>query len=404
MKFSLKTLLWGTLATAMALVANFTLRPRALEVEAVGAQLGPLVVSVREDGKTRIREKYVVSAPVSGRLSRIELNAGDRCDEQTLLAVILPSDPQMLDARARAQAEARVLAAEAALQRAKSNAEQAEINHDLCLAKYGRAQELLPGRIISQDDFDIAHSQLLASAQAIKTAAFESQIAQFELDLARAAVNQFSPDSVEAASKPFEIFAPIAGRVLHVFEESSLVVAVGAPLLEIGDPQNLEIEIDVLSTDAVQIAVGAEVTIEHWGGGSPLQANVRLVEPAAFTKVSSLGIEEQRVNVIADFNEPPERLAALGDGFRVEAKIELQAVTQALLIPNSALFRHRREWHVMAIVAGIAELRRVDIGLQNESHTQIIDGLVAGELVVIYPDDQLAPGRPVKLLATDAVQ
>lgn len=398
MRFSLKTLIWGTLVVALVLVGVFATLPKPTEVEFATAALGPLLVTVQEDGKTRIREKYTVSAPVSGRLSRIELDAGDYCNEETLLAVILPSDPTILDVRERAEANARVQAAEAALQRAESNAAQALINHDLNTTKYNRATALLPSKAISQDDFDIAKSEYLATAQFIKTAKFDAEIARFELEMARAGVNQFSEAQLERSVEPFDIFAPISGRVLRVFEESSTVVAVGEPLIELGDPRNLEIEIDVLSTDAVRIKPGAELLIEHWGGESPLKGNVRVIEPGAFTKISSLGVEEQRVNIIADFNEPPERIASLGDGYRVEAHITVAELDKALLIPNSALFRHQREWHVFAVVNGKAVLQQVTIGLQNDADTQIVQGLQPGEKVIVYPSDDLSPGSSVRLV------
>ncbi len=397
MKFSLKTLIWGTLLIAVGLVATFAMFPKPIEVEAAKATLGPLRVTVQEDGKTRIRERYVVSAPVAGRVSRIELKPGDYCHEHMLLAVILPSDPAILDARARAEAEARVQAAEAAKLRAASNEEQARIAHDLNQSQLQRAESLLPSAAISREEFDVLKAQALASAQAIKTALFDAEIAQYEFEVSQAAVKQFSQSDDEVTAAPFELFAPIAGKVLRVFEESSTVVPVGEPLLEIGDPQNLEIEIDVLSTDAVRTQPGAELTIEHWGGDTPLAGNVRVIEPAAFTKISSLGVEEQRVNIIADIVEPPERIAALGDGYRIEARITVNQLDRALLIPSSALFRHQREWHVLTIVAGSAQLQRVSIGLQNETHTQITDGLQVDDQVIVYPSDTLKPGSAVRI-------
>ncbi len=396
MKFSLKSLIWGTLLVAVGIVVTFAMFPKPTEVESAKASLGPLRVTVQEDGKTRIREKYVVSAPVAGRVSRIELKPGDHCHERTLLAVILPSDPAILDARARAEAEARVQAAEAAKLRAASNAEQAQITYDLNLSKLERAELLLPTNAISRDEYDVLKAQKLASALAIKTASFDSEIAQYELEMSQAAVKQFSQSDDEALAAPFELFAPIAGKVLRVFEESSTVISVGEPLLELGDPQNLEIEIDVLSTDAVRIQPGAQLTIEHWGGDTPLSGSVRVIEPAAFTKISSLGVEEQRVNIIADIVEPPDRIAALGDGYRIEARITVNQLDQALLIPNSALFRHQRQWHVLTIVDGRAQLQRVSIGLQNETHTQITEGLQAEQRVIVYPSDTLQPGSTVK--------
>jgi HlyD family secretion protein len=398
MRFSIKTLLLSVMVIALVIVGYLSLNPTAIEVEFATAKVGPLRVAVSEDGKTRIREKYTVSAPVSGRISRIELNPGDHCNEQTLLAVILPSAPAILDARARAEANARVQAAQSAVERAKSNGEQAKINFDLNESKFERAKKLMSSEAVSRDEYDIAKAELLASEQAIQTTRFDQEIATFELEMAKAAVSQFNDDSAEPSAEPFEIYSPISGRVLRVIQESSAVVTVGTPLIELGDPSNLEIEIDVLSTDAVRIKPGSEMMVEHWGGGSPLKGYVRVVEPAAFTKISSLGVEEQRVNVIADFNEPPERIVSLGDGYRVEASITVNELDKALLVPNSALFRHQRAWHVLSIVADKAVLQPVTIGLQNDAQTQIISGLNDGDRVIVYPSDTLKPGTRVKLI------
>ena len=396
MKFSLKTLLWGILIVAAIMAWIFAMFPEPVEVESATAIIGPLQVTVQEDGKTRIREKYIVSAPVSGRVSRIELDAGDHCSEETLLAVILPSAPAFLDARARAEANARVQAAKAALQRAESASEQAVINNDLANTKFERAERLRPSNAISENEYDIARTEQLATRQAIKTARFDVEIAEFEFAMANAAAQQFAEPVDDEAVEPFEIMAPIAGRVLRVIQQSSAVVAVGTPLIELGDPRNLEIEIDVLSTDAVRIKPGAKLTIEHWGGESPLQGYVRVIEPGAFTKISSLGVEEQRVNVIADFNEPPDRIASLGDGYRVETRIVVNELADVLLIPNSALFRHQRQWHVLTIADGKANLQPVEIGLQNETQTQIINGLRVDDEVIVYPSDTLEPGSAVR--------
>ena len=400
MKFSLRTLIWTTILLAMILAGGFAMVPKPIDVEVAQAVEGPLRVTVQEDGKTRIREKYTVSAAVSGRLARIELREGDEIQaEETLLAVILPSDPAMLDARARTEANARVQAAEARLQRSESNLAQVKIKLDLSNAKYERAKRLLPTKALSKEEFDIVKTEYLASVQAVETAKFEAEIARFELEMARAAAKQFTETELEAPVKPFEIYAPVSGKVLRVFEESATVVTDGTPLLEVGDPQNLEIEIDVLSTDAVRIQPGAQLTVEHWGGESPLQANVRVIEPAAFTKISSLGVEEQRVNIIADFVEVKERLQSLGDGYRVEARITVAAIDNTLLIPNSALFRFQRQWHVFAVENQRAVLRQVDVGLQNESHSQILQGLNQADQVIVYPSDQIKTNARVKTVS-----
>lgn len=409
MKFTIRTLIWAFIVIAILLAGYMAVVPEPVAVETAAVIEGPLRVSVREDGITRVREKYVISAPVSGRLSRIKLKEGDSIDgEATLIAVILPNEPAILDARATAEANARVQAAEASLKRSVANTEQARINQDLANTKFERSQNLIAKRAISQNEYDTAKAEYQAAAQAIKTATFETEVAQFELEMAKAAAKQFSksdkqPSSEKGAAatnsesaEPFEIFAPVSGKVLRVLQESSTVVSVGAPLIEVGDPRKLEIEIDVLSTDATQIRPGSELTIEHWGGKELLEGHVRVVEPAAFTKISSLGVEEQRVNIIADFDEEPERLSALGDGYRVEARITIEELNNAILVPNSALFRFEREWHVLKVVGNKAVMMEVTLGLQNETHTQIVDGLSPGDVVVIYPSDEIESGTPVK--------
>ncbi|MEZ6087017.1 MAG: HlyD family efflux transporter periplasmic adaptor subunit [Pirellulaceae bacterium] len=398
MRLSIKSLIWSIVVLALGTMVLVSMFPEPVAVQAAVATVGSLRVSVQEDGKTRIREKYTVSAPVSGRLSRIELNPGDFITEQTLLAVILPSDPAFLDKRSRAEAQARLQAAQAALSRAQSRVEQARIEAKLSETKLERAEKLLPSSAMSQHEYDIVKSESLAATQAIETAEFDVEIAKFEVKMTQAALDQFSEESANEGVEPFEIHSPIYGRVLRVFEESATVVTVGTPLIEVGDPKNLEIEIDVLSTDAVRIDDGAAVTIDHWGGDRPLRGSVRVVEPGAFTKVSSLGVEEQRVNVIADFNEPAERIEALGDGYRVEASITVTEIDRALTVPNSCLFRHDRRWHVLAIVDGKAVLRDVKTGIQNDERSQILEGLVEGTLVIQYPDDQIQPGDRVRVM------
>ncbi len=411
MKLTIRSIIWTLIGAGIAGAVYMAVIPRPVAVETALVTEDSLRVSVREDGKTRIREKYIVSAPVSGRLNRIQLNEGDALEgNDSLVAVILPSDPAILDARSRAEARARVSAAEATLKRAEANAEQARINFDLAKSRFGRSENLRAERSVSQEELDIARAEFLAAAQATKAGAFETEIAQYELEMARAAAQHFggaaNPESnvgmtSEEAADPFEILTPVSGRVLRVFQESSTVVSVGTPILEVGDPRNLEIEIDVLSTDATRIRPGSQITIEHWGG-PPLKAIVRVIEPAAFTKVSSLGVEEQRVNIIADFDEPAERIATLGDGYRVEAQITVEELPSALQVPNSALFRFQRQWHVLKVVDGRAVMQPVSTGLQNDAHTQITAGLVPGDTVILYPGDQIETGTAVTAIPKNA--
>ncbi|HBE70946.1 MAG TPA: efflux transporter periplasmic adaptor subunit [Planctomycetaceae bacterium] len=397
MRFSIQTMIWGCVLLALLFAGGLAFMPKPIDVEVASVSEGPIVVTVQEDGKTRIREKYIISTPVAGRLARIELDSGDEVvDNETLVAVILPAEPTMLDARAQAQASARVDQAEAALKRAEASVEQAQVVFELSQSKFKRAEKLRESKSISQENYDIARTALLRDTQRVRTFEFDTEIATFELAMAKAALLQFS-DNAEHGVEPFQVYAPISGKVLRVFQESSTVLTVGTPLIELGDPSNLEMEIDVLSTDAVRISPGGEMSIEHWGGKSPLKGRVRVVEPAAFTKISSLGVEEQRVNVIAAFDEPSERVSSLGDGYRVEARIVVEKKANARKIPNSALFRHEKEWHVFAIAGKAARLQPVAIGIQNEQEVEITGGLGTGEQVVLYPDDRLSDGSRVRI-------
>ena len=389
MKFSIQTLIWTFVLIALVVVGVLAFRPQPVEVETARVTQADLEITIQEDGKTRIREKYIVSTPVAGRLSRIELKPGDLVsDEGQRIAVILPGQPAMLDARAKAQAEARVEQANASVKRAAAAAEQVKVDFELARIKFERAENLITSKAISTDEYDVARSQYFSLQQNIRTIEFDQEIAKYELETAEAALLQFSDDA-KVAGQPFEVFAPVYGRVLRVFQESATVVNVGTPLIELGDPQNLEMEIDVLSTDAVRIRPGSTLMVQHWGGDQPLKGTVRVVEPAAFTKVSSLGVEEQRVNIIADFDEPKERLETLGDGFRVEAEITVERLNNVLQIPNSSLFRHQREWHVFVVEEDTAIMKPVSIGAQNETHTQIIEGLAKDDEVILYPSDAI---------------
>ncbi|MCR9292480.1 MAG: efflux RND transporter periplasmic adaptor subunit [bacterium] len=398
MKFSIQTLIWFCVLLALLIAGTLAFIPKPIAVDVATVEEGPLKVVVKEDGKTRIREKYIISAPVSGRLQRIELEpADDVVADQTLVAVIMPADPSMLDARTQAQAEARVDQAETAVKRAETNIEETRINLELSQTKFNRARQLLAKKAISEEEHDFVKASYLANSQQLKTAEFDLDIAEFELEMAKAALMQYD-DSEAFSLEPFEVIAPISGQVLRIFQESSRVLALGTPLVEMGDPRNLEMEIDVLSTDAVKIKPGAKLTVQHWGGKESLHGIVRVVEPAAFTKVSSLGVEEQRVNVIADFDEPGENTIALGDGYRIEAEITVEEAQNVVWIPSSALFRYNRKWHVFAIAEDRAALREVRIGLQNDNQTQILEGLQPMEEVVVYPSDQLKDGSRVQVV------
>jgi HlyD family secretion protein len=376
---------------------TYSFWPRPIEIDVVKASRGPLRVTVDEDGKTRIKERYVVSAPLAGRLQRIGLRAGDLVTAgKTLLAVIEPGDPSLLDDRSRAEAEARVKAAEATRKQASAKLERSRVAFNLSVNELQRIRHMVVGRETTIQDLESAEHKERMAQEDVKAAQFAIQIADFELDLARAALTRTQPRSPgDADSWRFEVRAPVSGRVLRVFQESSAIITSGKQLLEVGDPSDLEIEVDVLSSDAVKIAPGAKAILEHWGGDGPLMGQVRLVEPSGFMKRSALGVEEQRVNVIIDFVDLPENRRRLGDAYRVEARIVIWSADNVLKVPSGCLFRRGDDWAVFAVEEGHAQLRRVTVGRNNALETEITSGLKEGAVVILHPSDKIQPGSRV---------
>lgn len=365
----------------------YSLWPRPLPVEAVLIARGPMRVTINEDGMTRVRERYQVSSPVAGQLLRIELHSGDTIKAgETLLATIRPSDPSMLDARQVAETEARAAAAKVTIDRADARRDQSKVARDLAETQFGRARQLSEKKSISQEELEAAEAAFRSRQEDMRVANFEREIAQFEFEQAQAALGLMKPNG-EAAARNFEIRAPIDGSVLRVFRESAMVVTPGTPLLEVGNSMDLEIVVDVLSSDAVKIAPGDEMQLVHWGGDQSLSAKVRVVEPAAFTKISALGVEEQRVNVIGDFEGDQKNAGRLGDGYRIEAEIVIWKNDDVLQIPTSALFRTESEWCTFAIDNGVVKKRIVKIGQRNELQAEVLSGLDPGTPVIIYPSD-----------------
>jgi HlyD family secretion protein len=391
-----KLLLAAVGVAALALVV-YAFLPKPVDVDVATVRRGPLQVTVDREGKTRIRERYVVSAPLTGRLQRVELEPGDPVAAgRTIVASLEPPDPTFLDERTRAQAEARVKAATATKKQAGPNLERARAAHNFARTELERATRMRSDRTLSPQEHEAAIHRERVALEELKSAQFGVQIADFELELAEAALLRTKPRSPgEAENGRFDIRSPIDGRVLRVLQESATVVNAGASLLELGDPNDLEIEIDVLSSDAVKVRPGAKVRLEHWGGDEPLPARVRLVEPAAFTKVSALGVEEQRVWVIADFDGPPEQRKTLGHAYRVEARIVVWEAEDLLLAPAGAFFRRGDDQAVYLVVGGRVEERVVRVGRSNGIDRQILGGLAEGDVVVVHPSDKVLPGVAV---------
>ena len=394
---------WKLAATALLIIAAlaYAFAPRAIPVELARVTAGPLRVTVDDDGRTRIRERYVVSAPLGGQLRRIELHPGDEVVAgRTHIATIEPAAPELIDPRARAQLEARRQVAETQVQLAGPRIERARAAQELAQAELTRAQTLLAEQALSRQEFDRVREAARAANEESRSAEYARQIAGFELEQARAALLRSTPERRgRDHAWALCVRSPIDGRVLRVFHEDAAVVPASARLVELGDPVDLEAEIDVLSSDAVRIRPGARVTFEHWGGDIPLEGRVRVVEPAGFLKISALGVEEQRVNVIVDFVAPPEQRRALGDAYRVEARIVVWENESVLKVPVGALFRTGNDWMVFAARAGRARLTRVEVGHSNGRETEIVHGLKAGDDVILHPSDKIADGVGIRVRA-----
>lgn len=361
--------------------------PKPVPVETASAVIGALRATVNEEGKTRIKQRYLVSAPVTGQLRRIPFKAGAEVTAgRTIVAVIDPATPTLLDARTRSAAEAK-------RDTAAANLEKSRTTHNFALSELRRFEKLFAEKTVSTQELETA--QMRESAAAKEQVAAESALRQAEAELAEFASGPSTTAPGSACSLQ-EVKAPATGKVLRVFEENARLVTAGAPLLEIGEPSDLEVVVEVLSRDGAAIPAGAKVEFEQWGGGAPLLGHVRLVEPAAFTKVSALGVEEQRVNVVADLDTPLEQRRTVGDNFRVEARIVVWEAADVLKVPVGALFREGAQWAAFVIVDGHAQLRKVKAGQSSGTETQILEGLKNGDRVILYPGSRVKPGQRVK--------
>ena len=381
---------WLPYAGALLLVGLIVggLWPQPVPVETARVSTGVLRATVNEEGKTRIKHRYVLSAPVAGQLRRIDLKAGAEVEAgQTVVAVLDPQPPTMLDARARALAEFRRDAAAARLEKDRTA-------QTFAASELRRFEKLYANQTVSIQEREAAQSRADSALQ--QTASAQSALREAEAELAEFSLGL--PSATNAFCLPRELKAPASGRVLRVFEENARVVSAGTPLLEVGDPSDLEVVIEVLSRDGAAILPGNRVQFEQWGAADKpeLLGRVRLVEPAAFTKTSALGVDEQRVNVVADLLTPPEQRPTLGDNFRVEAKIVVWETNAALKAPAGALFRQGDQWSTFVLADGRAQLRPVKIGRSSSAEIQVLDGLKDGEQVILYPGSRVRPGQRVK--------
>ena len=386
-----RVVVWTLVGAAIGTLAVVAFRPRPVAVDSAPVARGELRVTVDREGKTRVRERYVVSAPVAGRVQRIELQPGDSVAAgRTVIATFVPSPPALLDARTRTEADARVRTAEASVSQARAALAEAQVQRELAEKQRDRLEALFRERVASQADVDAAEAGARARAASARAATAAVNAAQHQLEVARAALVQAS--GIGATARELVIRAPVDGVVLQRFRESASVVPTGEPLVEIANPADLEIVADYLSTEAVQIHAGMTAIVDRWGGSQPLRARVRRVEPFGFLKVSALGVEEQRVNVVLGIEDPPERWRSLGDGYRVEVRVVLWDRPGVLKVPTSALFRRGTEWAVFVVANGRARLTTVAIGERTGIEAQVLGGVTERDRVIVHPSDAVADG------------
>ncbi|CAM2067991.1 HlyD family efflux transporter periplasmic adaptor subunit [Sulfidibacter corallicola] len=373
-----------------------SLRPQPVPVEAVAIDEGPLEVSVAEDGRTRVKNRFAISAPISGKLLRVDLKPGDLVHAgETRLATIVPESPNLLDARGLAEARARVSAAQAELARAEAELPRIQSALQLARNQLDRQRRLMSGGHTTAELLETHENEVRLREAEARAQDKAVHVARYNVELAEAALIM---GESEDASGVLDITAPVNGKVFRVFQESEGFVQAGTSLLELADPRDLEIVVDLLSKDAVKVSPGARVQLEHWGGERPLEGRVRLVEPSGFTKISALGVEEQRVNTVIDITTPPETWENLGDGFRVSVRIITWEAAELLLVPTGALFYKDDTWSVFKMVEGRAEMVPVKLGRRNGLHAELQEGLQRGDRVILYPSDEIQSGSLVEIL------
>ncbi len=366
--------------------------PQPVPVEVVTVGRGPLQVSVVEDGRAVVEDRYLVTAPLAGTVGRSELRAGDPVAAGAVVARIAPLPAPLLDARTRTELTGRVDVARAQRRQAEAAVERARLAADFATRERARLDALVAARTVPGIELDRAALSAEVAARDLASAQFAAAVASHALTTAQAmAARAGKPGDDEVV-----VEAPVSGQVLRVLTASAGVVAPGTPLLELGDPQRLEIVADVLTADAVAIRAGAPVTITSWGG-APVAGRVRRVEPSATTRLSALGVEEQRVAVVIDLAAPPATWAGMGDGWRVEVEIITVDVPDAVTVPLGALRRDGEGWSVFVVTGGRAHRRGVQLGHKNRDAAEITAGLAAGDQVILHPGERIGDG--VRVLA-----
>ena len=389
---NVRRVVYAIVGVAVVALLAWTQRPRPTAVQAGAVARGPMTVTVDEDGVTRVKDRYLVSAPLAGNLGRIELSPGDAVKRGAILTRMLPVESPLLDARSKAGVEARVLSASAAQRQARTAIDRAKTALELAQSEADRTKALSDKGALPPAELERASLLLKSRREELASAQFGAAVADHEVEVAAAAVKRVQPGT---KSEQFEVTSPCDGVVLRVLQKDGVVQA-GTPLLEIGDPAALEVVVDVLTADAIQLRAGAKVRLDRWGGDEPLAAHVKLVEPSAFVKLSSMGVEESRVNAVVQLDDPRDKWKALGDGYRLEARIVVWQADDVITVPEGALFRRNDGWATFVIEGDKAALRPVKVGRRNGTVAQVLDGLRAGERVILHPSDTIAVGSRVE--------
>ena len=396
MKKRRRLLLWGVGLAALIALITLASRPRPIPVDVAAVVRGTLSVTLDEEGETRVRDRFEISAPVAGRVLRIELEPGDPVlAGESVLASFLPASPVPLDPRQRAEAQAAVEAAEAMVGQAEALHELAAQERAFAESTLNRLRRLEGDGVTSEEQLEIAELEQGTRQEALEAAEFAVRDARGKLAVTRARVQRFRfrPGAPGTGNpEAIQILSPVDGVVLRRLRESEAVVPAGEPLLEVGDPRQLEVVTDYLSNDAVRMRAGQSALIDRWGGDRPLRGKVLRVEPSGFTKISALGVEEQRVNVVMELDEPYTARASLGDAYRVETRVVVWEGEDEVKVPVGALFRRGAGWAVFVVADEIASERTIEIGERNRREAQVLSGLEVGDQVIVYPGDSVAEG------------
>ncbi len=376
--------------------------PQPMMVDMGLAMRGDMIVTIDEEGRTRVRDAYIVSTPIAGRLQRVEVEPGDPVERgTTIVATMLPTNPAALDVRTREQARAAVVAAEAALRVSQADRNAAIANRDLADAEFQRAEQLKERGIASDASLDRAKQVARVASANVDTAEAAISMREADLSNAQAQLIGFDDQGLAAAvgsskSDDIPLYAPANGRILRIMQQSETTLPAGAAIMEIGDIEgDLEVIVKLLSTDAVQVSAGDMVVIDDWGGPAELQGEVVRVDPFGFTQFSALGVEEQRVNTVIQFTENSLAFKNLGHGYRVETRIVVWEGKDVLIVPSSALFRSSDSWAVFKVDSGAAQIELIDIGNNNGIEAEVLNGLDEQDQVILFPSSGLSDGMKV---------